>query len=185
VSTAHLLSVVLALTCSNPAGGTEPADASITGEFCARIAAYVTLRGELQEDLPAFEITEDVSAIRRSVRALAARIRAAHHRPIEGEIFTPRVSDQFRTRLRLAVTDETCGTIMTDNPGRLARPVSQEYPEGKPLTTTPATILLILPGLPPDIEYRFVGPDLILLDTRANLVIDRMADAVQCVDSES
>ncbi|HZA34904.1 MAG TPA: hypothetical protein VE505_08260 [Vicinamibacterales bacterium] len=185
MSTGLLLSVVLALTCGNPTGGTAPADAGITGDFCARIAAYATLRGEVQEDLPAFQITDDVSAIRGSVRALAARIRAAQQRPIEGEIFTPRISDQFRTRLRLAVTDETCGTIMTDNPGRLSRPVSQDYPEGKPLTTTPATILRTLPGLPPDIEYRFVGPDLILLDTRANLVIDRMADAVQCVDSES
>ena len=169
--------------CVNPTGGPEPSDGVITEDFCGRIAAYVTLRGELQEDLPALRVTDDVAAVRHTVRALAERIRSTHHRPSEGKIFTPRISDQFRTRLRLIVTDDTCATIMTDNPGRLSRPVSQDYPEGKPRSTTPATILAIFPRLPPDIEYRFVGRDLILLDTRANIVIDRVVDAVCCGDA--
>jgi hypothetical protein len=171
--------------CINSTDDPELSDGAVTEVFCRRIAAYVTLRGELQETLPPLRVTNDVAAIRNAVRALATTIRATRHRPREGGIFTSGVGDQFRTRLRSVVTDDTCATIRADNPGRLSRPVSQDYPEGKPLSTTPATILARLPGLPPDIEYRFVGLDLILLDTRANIVIDRIVDAVRCGDEES
>ena len=39
----------------------------------------------------------------------------------------------------------------------------------------PGSVLAVLPALPPDIYYRFVGDYLILHDTRANIIIDRMA----------
>ena len=36
----------------------------------------------------------------------------------------------------------------------------------------PPNVLAALPPLPKDIDYRFVGKNLILRDTRANLIID-------------
>ena len=42
----------------------------------------------------------------------------------------------------------------------------------------PPNVLAALPRLPDDIEYRFMGRDLILLDTRANVIIDRVPDAL-------
>jgi hypothetical protein len=171
--------------CINSRDDPELSDGAVIEVFCRRIAAYVTLRDELQETLPPLRVTNDVAAIRNAVRALATAIRATRHRPREGGIFTSGVGGQVRTRLRHVVTDETCAAIRADNPGRLLEPVSQDYPEGKPLSTTPATVLASLPGLPPNIEYRFMGRDLILLDTRANIVIDRMVDAVRCGDEES
>jgi hypothetical protein len=158
----------------------EPMDGEVMTAFCARIAAYATLRGELQEDLPAAHVTNDVAEIRHSVRALATRIRASQQRPKEGDIFTTSAADEIRSRLDLVATVDTCRTIMDDNPGRLSRPVSRDYPNWMPLSTTPAAVLAILPRLPAAIEYRFVGPDLILLDTRANIVVDRMASAIRC-----
>jgi len=37
-----------------------------------------------------------------------------------------------------------------------------------------------LPRLAEDIEYRLLGDNLILLDTRARLVVDRMPSAILC-----
>ena len=171
--------------CINGTVSAEPPDAGVRADFCGRIAAYVTFRGGLQEHLPAVRVTNDVAQIRSAVHALATKIRSTPRRPKEGEIFTPRTAAEFRRRLLLVATADTCETIMDDNPGQLSRPVSRDYPEGKPRSTTPATVLAILPILPPDIEYRFVGRDLILLDTRANIVVDRIANAIRCGRCES
>jgi hypothetical protein len=46
----------------------------------------------------------------------------------------------------------------------------------------PPHILAVLPRLPDDIEYRFLGRHLILLDTRANVILDRIPYAVQHVN---
>ena len=39
-----------------------------------------------------------------------------------------------------------------------------------------------MPRLPDDIQYRFLDRDLILHDTRANLIIDRLPCAITCAD---
>lgn len=56
--------------------------------------------------------------------------------------------------------------------------INHPYPDPgiTPLQSTPPSILLNLPHLPPEIEYRFVSHTLILLDTRANLIIDFMTN---------
>jgi hypothetical protein len=56
--------------------------------------------------------------------------------------------------------------------------VNDAYPEKRPVTTVPPTILLALPKLPNEVEYRIVGRDLLLLDVRANLVVDLIREAM-------
>jgi len=50
--------------------------------------------------------------------------------------------------------------------------VNDKYPEGVPLQSTPPSLLLDLPKLPPEVEYRIVGHDLVLRDVKANLIVD-------------
>jgi hypothetical protein len=52
------------------------------------------------------------------------------------------------------------------------------YPENVPVTTVPPQILQILPRLPAELEYRFLGDRLILFDRHAHLIPDFMNDAV-------
>ena len=59
--------------------------------------------------------------------------------------------------------------------------VNATYPANAPLSTVPPTLLLRMPQLPPDIEYRFVGTTLILRDRESNLIIDYMKEAVPAV----
>jgi hypothetical protein len=44
----------------------------------------------------------------------------------------------------------------------------------EPLATMPSSVLDALPPLPPELEYRFVGSDLIIRDRDARLVLDYM-----------
>jgi hypothetical protein len=50
--------------------------------------------------------------------------------------------------------------------------VNQGYPDGLPYTTVPPTLLQVFPKLPDEVVYRVVVSDLVLLDLKANLVVD-------------
>ena len=41
-------------------------------------------------------------------------------------------------------------------------------------------MLNVLPRLPADVWYRFLDRDLILHDSRANVILDRIDDAIKC-----
>jgi hypothetical protein len=50
--------------------------------------------------------------------------------------------------------------------------VNQPYPDGVAFTTVPPTLLLVFPKLPDEVVYRVVLHDLLLMDVKANLVVD-------------
>ena len=156
----------------------------IAADFAERVQNYFDLRTKLEEGLPPLRVTEDVSEIRRAQRALARRIQAARHGAHEGDIFSPAVSVEFKEVLALEMNAKTWAVIMDDNPGELSNEINGLYPEGKPLSTVPGTILAVLPQLPDDVEYRFLGRHLILLDIRANVILDRIPYAIRCTDCD-
>ena len=156
----------------------------IVADFSARVWDYSELRSELEKGLPPLTVTDNPAEIRRAVRALAKRIRVARAEAREGDMFTPTISVEFRKALILEMNANTWAAIMDDNPGEFSNQINDTYPEGKPLSTVPPNILAALPRLPQDIQYRFLGRHLILLDTRANLILDRIPYAIQCRDCE-
>jgi len=157
----------------------------IATDFSIRVRSYVDLRSELEKDLPALRVTDDPAEIRRTVRALAQRIRVARAGARQGDIFTPAISLEFRKALLPEMNASTWESIQDDNPRKLSAGINGTYPERKPVSTVPPNILAVLPGLPVDIEYRFVGRHLILIDTRARLIIDEIPNAIQCARGEA
>jgi len=63
-------------------------------------------------------------------------------------------------------------SIMDENPGVPDLRVNDRYPDSVPLSTMPPQVLESLPRLDEDIEYRFIGERLVLMDAHAHLVID-------------
>ena len=100
----------------------------------------------------------------------------------QGDIFTAAIGVEFREVLRLEMDADTWTAIMDDNPGEFSNRINGTYPGRRPLSTVPPNILARLPRLPEDVQYRFVGRHLILLDTRANLILDRIPYAIRCMD---
>jgi hypothetical protein len=154
----------------------------IVEDFSARVAAYSELRSEIEKGLPPLRSTDNPAEIRNAVRALAKRIRAARARTREGDIFTPPISDELRKILALETNADTVTAVEDGNPGAFSYRINSSYPEGKPLSSVPANILAALPALPDDIQYRFVGGNLILLDVRAGVILDRIPDAIDMKD---
>lgn len=152
----------------------------IAADFSERVSNYVELRSSLEKGLPVLTVTDHPGEILMAQRALANRIRVARAGARQGDIFTSTISAEFRNVLLVETSPGTMAAIMDDNPGDVSRRINRAYPTGKPLASMPAGILAVLPRLPDDLQYRFLGRALILIDTRTNLILDRMPCAIGC-----
>ena len=154
-------------------------DAEVLADFKDRLDQYVALRNKADDGAPALKKTDDPSNIRVAQQTLAERVRSARSTARQGDILAPDVAAYLRRLMRPEAKDpETKASIKDDNPGAIPFKVNGEYPDKEPLSTVPPNVLQALPKLPDDIEYRFVGKHMILRDTRANLIIDYMPNAV-------
>jgi hypothetical protein len=187
-----LIVVLAAVSYAQTATNQEPAtpvfrvevSGYIVADFSARVAKYFEVRSELEKRLPPLRVTEDPAEIRRAVHELATQIRAARAGAKQGDIFTPAISRAFRKALVPEIDAATWAAISDDNPGEFSTTINGIYPEGNTFSTVPPNILAVLPRLPEDIQYCFLGRHLILLDTRANVILDRIPNAVQCSNDD-
>ena len=163
-------------------------------EFQKALARYVTLRDRVMRDTPAG------TAVSRNPEAprgpLAAEIRRQRREAKQGDVFRREVQSLFRRAVAEELRDpsalDTRHTLGEGNP-ETGRGVEQDrdiarrditlvvnglYPPGSSFSTMPPRLLQRLPPLPPSIDYRFVGRDLVLVDTIASLVIDYLPNAV-------
>jgi hypothetical protein len=156
-------------------------DAQLLLEFKERVDHYLQLRNKADDGAPPLEKTEDVAQIRQAQLTLAERIKAARSGAKQGDIFTPAIASQFKRLVHLPARETGSKEILKeDNPGAITFKVNERYPDKEPLATVPPAVLGSLPKLPEkqDLEYRFVGKHLVLLDTRAHLVVDYVPNAV-------
>jgi hypothetical protein len=154
----------------------------VRADFDARVLDYFDLRTTLENGLPPQRVTENPADNIDIQRRLARRIRHARAGAQRGAIFTPAISVEFRRILLIETTPEVLAAIEDDNPGQFSHRVNGDYPKRRPLSTMPGTFLLVLPTLPDGLEYRFLGPHLILHDTKANVILDTMSCAIACRD---
>jgi hypothetical protein len=175
--------VVALLLCGVAASARQATntDAMQLADFKKRVDDYVSMRKTADNNTEPLKKTDDPAKIRMAQQQLAERIRTARTGAKRGDIFTPAVTVQFRRLLRPEVKEKgTKASIADDNPGKAAVPfkINGPYPEGVALATAPPNVLASLPALPEDIEYRFVGKHMVLRDSRANLIIDYITDAI-------
>lgn len=143
----------------------------------ARLEAYAALRRRVEGPLPPLRPTTDMHAVYARRAQLASAIKAARPDARRGDILTFSVAAHLRRVIRDALKGVDVEAMLLDLYGehemrRGFRPqVHDAYPEWA-TRAMPAILLLALPPLPDDIEYRLIGYDLVLLDTRADLIID-------------
>jgi hypothetical protein len=109
-------------------------------------------------------------------------MRSARANAKPGDIFTPEAQPVIK-RLLAQVFGGPEGrqlraSIMDENPAGITLSVNGRYPDNVPLSTVPPEVLQTLPKLTEDMEYRFIGDRLILLDTHAHIVADFVNDAL-------
>lgn len=149
-------------------------------DFSIKMEQYAALRRSLEEGLPPLVVTDRPSEILKAERLLARRIQRARAGARRGDIFTDDIRHGFRQLLRPVTNPGTCEAVRDDNPGEFAWDVNDDYPKHQPLSTVPPSMLEVMPRLPDALYYRFLGRDLILHDARANVILDRIDDAIRC-----
>lgn len=159
-----------------------PEDLRVMQEFVERVQAYAALRAELESALPALGPTPTVQQAHAHRMELARRVRLKRARAGEGDIFTHKIRGLFRGLIALSLTaDEGShlrAQLLSEEAPRIDIRVNGGYLETAGLVSVPPGVLLNLPGLPPDLEYRFAGEHLVLRDARAGLIVDFVHDAV-------
>ena len=156
-------------------------DPETLAEFNRRIEDYTALRARLEKGLPPLVVTTNPDEIEHFEHRLAERIDDARESR-RGQIFIPAMEGQLKRMLASQVDAGTLALIMEDGPGEIDVDINETYSKKHPLATMPPKLLLLLPDLPKDLEYRFVGRHFVLRDARANIVIDEIPFAIRCRD---
>jgi len=157
-----------AQTAANP-------DAALVQEFQERVAEYVKIHKAASAKLEALRSTVSQEKIRHHQRELRQAILTQRSGAVEGDIFTPEIGAEFRRLIGIAYQggdQHIQESLKRGEPVKLKFRVNQEYPDAKPLQNMPSSLLLSLPPLPAELEYRLVGRDLVLRDVGANLIVD-------------
>jgi hypothetical protein len=152
-------------------------------EFSANVQRYVDLHNRLNKSLPKLKNHASPAAIATHQHALAGRIQAARKNAREGDIFVPNAAKAFQDVIAREFQGpqgkNARATMRQGAPlNNVHIRVNQVYPEALPYTSVPPTLLLKLPKLPGELAYRIADRDLLLLDLKANLVVDVLRGAL-------
>lgn len=160
----------------------SPVDKAAVKRFEQRVKNYVKLRNRAKAGLPKLSKDATPQQIESYRDNFEARVRAARTGAKRHDIFNTEGSDYIRRtlktnfkgsdrmQLREIVFDGETATVKVR--------VNYPYPEQAELVEMPATVLLNLPQLPPEVKYRFVGRHLLLVDRDNNLILDYMTNAL-------
>jgi len=150
-------------------------DAAVITEFQKRVDNYIKLRQGIEAQTGRLKTTATQEKLSYQTGEILHKVREARRNAREGDLFTPDVTAEIRRLIAMAMQGDAAHvqqSLRHSEPVQLHLKVNDKYPEKVPLQTTPPTLLGNLPKLPPEIEYRITGRDLVLLDAKINLVID-------------
>ena len=163
-------------------GPLSPADAQALSTMNERLGDYIDLHTKLERSLPKLPKDATPQQIDRNQRVFEALVRKARATAKPGDIFTsearPIIKRLLATVFGGPEGKELKASIMDENPTGITISVNGRYPDKVPLSSVPPEVLQTLPKLTEDMEYRFIGDRLILLDTHAHVVADFIDDAL-------
>jgi hypothetical protein len=185
-----LLAVLFAgALADQPISAQQPAvnpQAAATAEFQNRIKAYLKIHNDAEAKVPNLKSTDDPKQLNDREVALGTMIMTLRAGAQPGEIFAKEyqpyfikiVQDDFRQR---SAADRKA--LVVELPKNVKVDINTVYPSTLPLETFPPVLLRKLPDLPPELEYRIVGRNLILRDVKANLIVDILRNVVPTIPS--
>ena len=179
-----LLVIAATLTAPRALFGSQAApDNRGLKEFSDRVEAYEKVREKAEKSLPKFKKKSKQEVIAVQQQALVTKIRELRSSAQRGDIFTVSATEAIAQTIKAVFTGPDAhrvqNTIQTGEPLRgFEVQVNQRYPDSLPFTTVPATLLRKLPRLPDEVAYRILGSDLLLVDRKANLIVDFIPNAI-------
>ena len=163
-------------------GPLSEADAQALATMNDRLKAYLDVHEKLEVGLPELPKEATPQQIDAHQREFEKKMRDARKNAKQGEIFTPEAEAVIRRLLAKVFAGPEgkalMASIMDEQPAGVKLSVNGRYPDTVPVSTVPPEILQTLPQLTEDMEYRFIGRHLILLDTHAHVIADFIDNAI-------
>jgi hypothetical protein len=168
--------LVLLVGCGYSLALSEKTLDPVVTSFETRVSDFIKLRKDAEKSAPRIDGKSTPDEIAAHRRRLAQEIRRRRSGARVGDVFgrelTARISKVVQAYLRhdgstqrRAVEDDK------PKPPEAKIVVNGPYPaEGRAMM--PPDILAVLPPLPDGLEYRFVKDDLLLVDSKSQVVID-------------
>ena len=162
--------------------GVNP-EAAVIQDFKTRVDAYMKLRKDAVKGAPPLKETNDPAKIKAAQDAMSAQIRAANVNAKHGDVFTPEIVATFRRLLYPEMKGDdgrdAKEIIKDDAPTNIPFKVNAKYPEGAPVPTVPANLLVNLPTLPEPLQFRIIDKHLILVDEDADVILDYALNVIR------
>ena len=150
-------------------------------DFFDHVRAYMKIHKSADARVPSLKETSDPREVSGREKALADEIRKERAGAQQGAVFSPSAAKE----IGIVVAEDFKGrplrdqkAILVEVPMKVPPAINTDYPTTLPLATVPPSLLLKLPTLPEELEYRFLGRHLILRDIKANLIVDFIPDVV-------
>lgn len=181
-----LLTLGWAAGCNKaPAQGPVPADnaeARTLDDFQKRIDGYVAVHRQVEASVPPKPKDATPTQIDTQQRDFGRKLTAARAGAKQGDLLTPEMQALLRRHLGVIFSGpdgvDMKGSIMDENPVGIQIHVNDRYPDEVPLSTMPPEVLKLLPKMPEELEYRFVGRSLVIMDEHAHLIADIAPDVI-------
>jgi hypothetical protein len=179
---AIVCSVLVPISPATPRQGqTAPlsaVDAAAVEAFRERVKDYVKVREKAEGTLPNLSKEATPAEIETHKKALEELVRKARAGAKYGDVFGAGIASHIRATIRDEVTVKDKKTVLEADTKGVPLRVNYPYPETKELSQIPPTLLLRLPELPKQVKYRFVGRNLLLVDSENGLIVDYLSNAL-------
>ena len=172
---AVLLTVSLAAQAPVDRGQAANVDAIALRTFEQRLNTYLELRKELAGRMTPLTPTGSAAELATRQDALAKGLRAARAGAKPGDLVPAPVARQMAAAIvadfkRRSAAAERAAFSEVPNAPRPA--INQIYPAEAALPTVPPLLLMNLPPLPDNLQYRFYGRHLLLIDGDVQIIVD-------------
>ena len=149
------------------------------GTFQTAVRAYVDLHRAAAAVAPS--APGGAEAPHAIQQALALHIQSQRQNARQGDILgiiAPQIRELVLREIGAPQGAAILSAIETTNVHGVRLRVNRRYPPTLPRVTMPAALLATLPVLPRELEYRFLGRSLLLVDADAGLVVDLIPDVL-------
>jgi hypothetical protein len=167
-----ILSLAACTEAQNPGANKQ---ASPEAEFQKRLDAYLELRASLAKKLDPLAPTASAPDLQARQQALAAALKSARAGAKQGDLIPVATQEKIR---EVAINDfrrrqpaEKIAAFEEVPDGPLPG-INTTYPQQAALPTVPPLLLASLPRLPDNLQYRFFGRHIVILDGDVQIIVD-------------
>lgn len=175
--------VTIAAAAQAPVKPRQPVNAQAAGlqDFQMRLEGYLKLRAGLVQKMKPLATTPSATELSARQTAIATALKKARATAKPGDLVPAGVAAQIGTTIRedfkrRSAADERA--TFSEVPIAARPAINQTYPPDAALPTVPPLLLMNLPRLPDNLQYRFYGRHLLLLDGDAHIIVDYIANVL-------